>query len=308
MEGRLLKFLATLLCGLFMSQLFVDSKPSVDKESNRKVPGAGLTIQKSDELYTIKITNIKCSKIDPEAFTNISCRLKAVRGRQGVLDLVFTYKNISEITTIYQLYNRNNNGRYMLYFINIQVDFCKINKENLTFQNRVTQLWLNLWSKFDTAVLHGCPMNGIANYSNFEFDQFKYFVFPSIIPAGDYIFYVKSFKTGTNKSLLEIKVSSQPPKENESNRKAPGADLAVQKADELYTVKITNIQCSKIDPESFTNITCGLKAVRGRQAGDYVFYVRNFETGTNRSLLEIKVSANVKGKKGIMDLSMLNMG
>lgn len=92
----------------------------------------------------------------------------------------------------------------MLYIINVWIDYCKIVADNMGLQSTLAKLLLNLWYKFDSAVPNGCPskrnvwknglindrnrsdfvpVNGAANYTNFEMDQFKHFIFPSIIPG-----------------------------------------------------------------------------------------------------------------------------
>lgn len=109
------------------------------------------------DLYSIKITGISCYNIDPVAFTNITCKLKAVRGRQGVLNLFFIYNNIPKLTTAYQLYYRNGSGRYMLYIVNVWVDYCKIVSDNMGLQGTMAKLLLQLFYKFDSAVPKGCP-------------------------------------------------------------------------------------------------------------------------------------------------------
>lgn len=42
-------------------------------------------------------------------------------------------------------------------------------------------------------------------------------------------------------------------------------------------------------------------------AGDYIFMIVHTETGTNRTMMEIRIKATIKNK-GLMDMSMLNMG
>lgn len=90
-------------------------------------------------------------------------------------------------------------------------------------------------------------MNGAANYTDFEMDQFKNSVFPRIIPGIGILLLFSNY-------FIRI----------------------------LYIFML---------------------------AGDYAFYVRNYETGTNRSILDIKVMVNVRATpRTVMDLSMLNMG
>lgn len=98
-----------------------------------------------------------CHKIDPRAFTNVRCKLKAARGRLGLLDLYFVYNNISRLSTSYKLYYRNANGRYLNYIIDITVDYCSITSKNVGFQNILLQLLLKVWNKYDNGILHGCP-------------------------------------------------------------------------------------------------------------------------------------------------------
>uniref|UniRef100_A0A336JX63 CSON007947 protein n=1 Tax=Culicoides sonorensis TaxID=179676 RepID=A0A336JX63_CULSO len=165
--------------------------------------------EENEDLYSVKITGMKCSNVDPKAFTLISCDLKAVRGHQGVLNVNFIYNNIKELTTTYQLFYRNKNGRLMNYLINVSFDYCKLDDNTFILETIGRKLLLRFWSKFDSAVMKGCPMNGVANYTNFEFDLQKQSLLPKIVPEGDFIFYVRNFETSTNKTLLELKVSAE---------------------------------------------------------------------------------------------------
>lgn len=123
------------------------------------MPGFGSNNDRDqkDELYSIKVKGIKCYNIDPKAFTVVTCKLKAVRGHQGVLDLSFIYNNVSLLSTAYQLFYRNGNGRYLKYIIDITVDYCKVQSDNLSLQHLAMKLFLNLFVKYDTAIMHGCP-------------------------------------------------------------------------------------------------------------------------------------------------------
>lgn len=113
--------------------------------------------QKGKELYSIKITSMTCTKIDPVAFLNVTCKLKAVRGKQGVLTLFWIYNNIPKLTGAVQIYYRNNSGRYLLYLVNYSVDYCEVGESNFNLLNVITRIQLKFFQQFNTAVMGGCP-------------------------------------------------------------------------------------------------------------------------------------------------------
>lgn len=47
--------------------------------------------------YDIKMKAIYCYDIDPNFVYNVTCRIRAVRGKQGVIDKVLYYRNMSDV-------------------------------------------------------------------------------------------------------------------------------------------------------------------------------------------------------------------
>lgn len=145
-------FLIVIFCNTHLISIF-----GIHLGRNNEIPGTDIKTNGEKDLYLIKIKSIDCYNVDPRAFTNGTCKLRAVRGHQGVIDLFYVYHNIPRLSTSYKLYYRNGNGRYMNYFIDITVNYCKIHTQNLGLQQLAMKILLNFYNKYDNAILNGCP-------------------------------------------------------------------------------------------------------------------------------------------------------
>lgn len=51
----------------------------------------------SAKNYDVKWKAVYCYEIDPNFVYNVTCRVRAVRGKQGVMDKIFYYRNNSMV-------------------------------------------------------------------------------------------------------------------------------------------------------------------------------------------------------------------
>ena len=89
---------------------------------------------------------------------NISCYIKAVRGKFGLLYLHWEYVNIPRMSGLYKVYYKNSGGHFLPYIINIQIDFCNIG-DYFTKGNPTVTMLLKAILAHDTVLLKGCPLN-----------------------------------------------------------------------------------------------------------------------------------------------------
>lgn len=113
---------------------------------------------KHADNFSVKLTKIYCTDIDERYFRNVSCRIKAVRGKLGVLYQHWEYVNVSKLSACYTGYYKNHGGHFLPYMLNMCVDLCKFG-EIYTKGNPMIKIIMKLAIGYDTAIQKGCPLN-----------------------------------------------------------------------------------------------------------------------------------------------------
>lgn len=91
---------------------------------------------------------------------NVTCYIKAVRGKLGVLYSQYTFVNADDVVFEMKFFYRNSKGRYLPFIADVRLPFCDLAKEKfgslLNIQNKL--VFDSLRKKFST-IKAGCPLN-----------------------------------------------------------------------------------------------------------------------------------------------------
>lgn len=152
-------------------------------------------------------------KTDPQYITNLTCYIKAVRGKQGLINLIFDIQNMPK--TDYwlrtRLFYQNSAGRFLPYLVDMEMNVCAIQAE---LQSNIPSIkalvvkfigqamQLNLFNS-------SCPLTEGARIENLNFEDIKQNFFPPVIPEGRFLWYWRSYIKRTNHTVMEVKTHIQ---------------------------------------------------------------------------------------------------
>lgn len=141
--------------------------------------------------------------------TNITCYIRAVRGKLGLINLIYFFKNMpnKDVLCHSQLFFRNSAGHFLPYIIDVDFDLCTVKTD---LQSAVPSV-LSLIVKFCSTVAQipfitdGCPLHRGANIIDLNFEDIKKNYFPPIIPEGRFLLYWRIYFGRSNHTIFEIK-------------------------------------------------------------------------------------------------------
>lgn len=149
-----------------------------------------------------------CEK-DPHYVTNITCFIKAVRGKQGLINLIYYFQNMPKNDTWVQtkLFFRNSGGHFLPYLIDDDLNFCTIKKELKSNIPSIKALLVKFCSQVAnmTFIAHGCPLKVGAHIVDLNFEDIKEKFFPPTIPEGRFFLYWRLYFKQSNHTFFEIK-------------------------------------------------------------------------------------------------------
>lgn len=140
---------------------------------------------------------------------NITCYIKAQRGKQGLINIRYNFTNMPNNDTWChcKLSYRNSGGHFLPYLVNVDFDFCtnKIDLESSV--PSVLSLVVHFLSKVAKLpfITKGCPMQRGANIIDLNFEDIKKNYFPPIIPEGRFLLYWRLYFGQSNHTIFEIK-------------------------------------------------------------------------------------------------------
>lgn len=113
---------------------------------------------KRAQNYFVKLTSIECKDIDKKHVLNVTCNIKAVRGKNGVANIAFLFKNIQSFSVTYQLFYRNSGGHYLPYIVDLTINMCQLEIFSLK-HNIIAKILLPQFEKYSSGFFDGCPFN-----------------------------------------------------------------------------------------------------------------------------------------------------
>lgn len=148
-------------------------------------------------------------KGDPKYVVNLTCYIKAVRGKQGLINLKYNFTGMPNSETWCRtiLKYRNSAGVLLPYLVNVEFNICTI-KDDLkspapSFLAIVVRFCSTI-AKIPLAT-ENCPIHRGANINNLNFEDIKKEFLPPTIPEGTFIMYWIVYFPRTNQTILEVK-------------------------------------------------------------------------------------------------------
>lgn len=103
------------------------------------------------------MTSIACIDVDKEHIEILQCYVKAQRNKFGMVNLVFTYKNVDNDIFNMQLFHQNSAGRFLPYLVNSTFDLCEASKHFYEGDKLVQLIMRAINLKSQAA--QSCPFN-----------------------------------------------------------------------------------------------------------------------------------------------------
>lgn len=86
------------------------------------------SVQGATDLYTLKVTQIKCFDINPKYILNVTCNVKAERHKYGLINLYWMHRNVDRLVVYGKLFYQNSAGHFLPTFLDYCYDFCEWNE------------------------------------------------------------------------------------------------------------------------------------------------------------------------------------
>ena len=138
-----------------------------------------ITYQK--KAYSIKTFRIENHTYNESLWQVSSCMIKAVRGKNGIINCITHYEGIKDLWILAQIFYRGTSGRYQPFLLNVDINVCDLTK--FAASNKLFQIVFKIFDKFDPTLKDGCPLKGPLIVSNFDFEAESSWIFPPIIPG-----------------------------------------------------------------------------------------------------------------------------
>lgn len=116
----------------------------------------------ASDLYTIKILSIVCSDVDPTFIINVTCYIKAQRGKLGLINVRFKFQNVNYMMSHLQLFYRNSAGKFLPFLVDYTYDNCKF--VEMAQAGAKVFSFINRLLPFDFKEFEACPLN--VSYKN----------------------------------------------------------------------------------------------------------------------------------------------